>query len=186
MPVAGAFSCPARYLAPKAPADRASDHAKGGAGHCALRPHFLGLCRNDFCRPELAMCAGITPAARASFAPLRRGFSFWNDSPRRQRGAIPAASTWRTPPSQPRASPRSRASACGLRGSRRPASTAMAGLPARPWLRPMPRVLAARASALAAWRSTARSPRGRHPSTARRRVLRGRTHGSAPRSSRRS
>src|SRR5262245_1322454 len=89
MPVAGAFSCPARYHAPKAPADRASDHAKGGAGHCALRPHFLGLCRNDFCRPELAMCAGITPAARASFAPLRRGFSFWNDSPRRQRGAIP-------------------------------------------------------------------------------------------------
>src|SRR6516225_1863749 len=48
------------------------------------------------------------------------------------------------------------------------------------------RALAARASALAAWRSTARSPRGRYPSKARRRVLRGRTQGSAPRSSRRS
>src|SRR6516225_8803264 len=42
------------------------------------------------------------------------------------------------------------------------------------------RALAARASALAAWRSTARSPRDR------RRVLRGRTQGSAPRSTRRS
>src|SRR6201987_196092 len=36
---------------------------------------------------------------------------------------IPAASSWRTPPSRPRASPRSRASACGLRGARRRAST---------------------------------------------------------------
>ena len=44
----------------------------------------------------------------------------------------------------------------------------------------------ARASALAGWRSTARSPRGRRPSTARRPGLRGRTRGSGPRSSRRS
>ena len=36
---------------------------------------------------------------------------------------------------------------------------------------PTATALAARASALAAWRSTARLPRGRHPSTARRRVL---------------
>jgi hypothetical protein len=65
-----------------------------------------------------------------------------------------------------RASPHNRALACGPRGGRRRASTAMAGLPARPWPRPMPRALAARASALVAWRSTTRSPRGRHPSTA--------------------
>src|SRR6516165_7677618 len=43
---------------------------------------------------------------------------------------ITAASSWRTPPSRPRASARSRRSACGLRGGRRPASIAMAGLPA--------------------------------------------------------
>ena len=98
----------------------------------------------------------------------------------------PTASFWRTPPSRPRASARSCGSVWGLRDSQRPASTAMAGLPARPWPRLMPSALAVRASALAAWRSKARSPRGRHPSKARRRVLRGRTQGSAPRSSRRS
>src|SRR5262249_47997880 len=97
----------------------------------------------------------------------------------------PPASSWRTLPWQPRTSARSRRSASGLRGGHRPASTAMGGLSARPWPRPMPRALAARASALAAWRSTARSPRGRHPSTAPPRVLPGRTQGSALRSLRR-
>ena len=112
-----------------------------------------------------------------------------NSKPRHARGFLfiaPSASSWRAPPSRPRASARSRGSASGLRGGHRQASTAMAGLPARPWPRPMPRALAARASALAAWRSTARWPRGRRPSTVRRRVLRDRTQGSTPRSSRRS
>src|SRR5262249_36528573 len=45
----------------------------------------------------------------------------------------PAASSWRTPPSRPRASRRSRATVCGPHAAKRPASTAMAGLPARPW-----------------------------------------------------
>src|SRR5262249_32571115 len=39
----------------------------------------------------------------------------------------------------------------------------------------MLRALAARASALAEWKSTTRSPRGKRPSTARRRALWGRT-----------
>jgi hypothetical protein len=50
-------------------------------------------------------------------------------------------------------------SASGLRGGHRPASTAMAGLSARPWLRRMPRALAARTNALTAWRSTPRNRR---------------------------
>src|SRR5258708_5242004 len=44
---------------------------------------------------------------------------------------IPAASSLRTRPSQPRASRHSRASACGPRDARRQASTSTAGLPAR-------------------------------------------------------
>jgi len=43
----------------------------------------------------------------------------------------PAANSWRTLPSRPRASARSRALGCGLRGTRRPSSTATAHLPAR-------------------------------------------------------
>src|SRR5262249_45763102 len=82
--------------------------------------------------------------------------------------APPAASSWRPPPSRPRASRHSRALVCGLRDARTRASTSTAGLPARQWPRLMPRALTARASALAAWGRKARSPRGRAPATARR------------------
>jgi hypothetical protein len=45
---------------------------------------------------------------------------------------IPAANSWRTPPSRPRASARSRASACDLRGARRQTSTSTTAPPALP------------------------------------------------------
>ena len=56
----------------------------------------------------------------------------------RQPPFTPAANSWRTPPSQPRASLRSRASACGPRDSRNRASTSTAFPPVRRRLRKMP------------------------------------------------
>jgi hypothetical protein len=50
----------------------------------------------------------------------------------RQGGPIPVASSWRMPISRTHASAHSRASVCGPRRSRQPASTSMADPPAQP------------------------------------------------------
>jgi len=110
----------------------ASSHSRPGLGTgqggCELRPIVLGWeCRLWVPRPgqnrknsESQMASGLPP--KTDLPPDLR--------------TTPAANSSRTPSSRPRASARSRALACGPRGTRRRASTSTTAPPALPQLRP--------------------------------------------------
>jgi hypothetical protein len=81
------------------------------------------------------LCGEIVSERLETQVPL--GFSLWldNSKPRHARGFFftAGASPWRTPPSRPRASARSRAWVCGPRAVQRRVSTATAAhLPNNP------------------------------------------------------
>ena len=81
-------------------------------------------------RNPRAMIVNINSAKMTrGMSPIQVGISVGSSAA--TRGSIPAARSWRTLTSQPRASPHSRRSVCGLRGARKRASTAMACLRAR-------------------------------------------------------
>src|SRR5262249_22473882 len=80
MPVAGAFSCPARYLAPKAPADRASDHAKGGAG-LRTTPPFPWLMPERFLPSRIGNVRGHYPSRPRLLCSASAGRFFLEPTP---------------------------------------------------------------------------------------------------------
>jgi hypothetical protein len=101
---------------------RPSSHADQPGGRCSC--YSAGRC-SSIGRAH-SNCNFILSPSREQHAAMiiadcQRKSPLWS--------LIPAASFGRTPPSRPRASPRSRASVCGPRDGQRPASTSRASPP---------------------------------------------------------